>query len=343
MKAAVTRELEVVLTRFEPLNRFNDQVFHNKLVQEYGAAILSLIPKTTGSWFDQYIIPMDATVRKSISDQMSSLSGTMSVEVDGVTVNGSSLLLYTILKGHISLFHSLSDLEDEVHVTEMEIENGVSKIYEIEQEFDEEVTNMAVDNAAVGVMDSVVSKVEKDAPSHSRIIRTGDPSHCVDLLAKDSVTVTCFDDLYKDVQKVDKFLTNDRITGIIEVLKRTNRVGPIPKIAHFADTRFNKLADMFETIQQQQPLLSILEYSDEYAEYYSSQTTKKKEEYDAVLRMINKDFWAKIKIGIQWFKPIKISQKTVSSNSFPLSAYLPLVQALRNAFNLALREADELD
>jgi hypothetical protein len=54
-------------------------------------------------------------------------------------------------------------------------------------------------------------------------------------------------------------------------------------------------------------------------------------------------FWLKIDLGIQWFNPIKRVQEAVSSSSFPLSGYLPLVQALRNAFNVTLQKSKEMD
>ncbi len=136
-QAAIMLQLEVMLQRFEPISRLHDCAVKNSLVQIYGRGILKHIPETIDTIFNfnNYIVAIDLKTRKALMEQIQKTAGTMAMEVDGVTVNKTSLLLYTLSKGDFSVFTDITRLRELVHVRAAEVEDGVQKMDRI-QDFD---------------------------------------------------------------------------------------------------------------------------------------------------------------------------------------------------------------
>ena len=105
------------------------------MVQIYGRGILKHIPETIDTIFNNYIVDIDLKTRKALMEQIQKTAGTMAMEVDGVTVNKTSLLLYTLSKGDFSMFTDITRLRELVHVRAAEVAAGVQKMDRI-QDFD---------------------------------------------------------------------------------------------------------------------------------------------------------------------------------------------------------------
>jgi hypothetical protein len=73
----------------------------------------------------------------------------------------------------------------------------------------------AVDNAAVAVADAVIEKYAEEFPEEPKMLRTRDPGHCIDLVAKDSAKLKCFVVLLSQTKSMIKFLSVDRIAADI--------------------------------------------------------------------------------------------------------------------------------
>jgi len=74
-----------------------------------------------------------------------------------------------------------------------------------------------------------------------------------------------------------------------------------------------------------------------FQDYYNERDSKRQRSLDTALGIVGRDFWMKLEHSAKWFDVIEHATKLVSQNDFPMSAYLPLVQALRNGFNAVLR------
>jgi hypothetical protein len=109
-QAAIMLQLEVMLQRFEPISRLHDCAVKNSLLQIYGRGILKHIPETIDTIFNNYIVDIDLRTRKALMEQIQKTAGAMAMEVDGVTVNKTSLLLYTLSKGDFSVFTDITRL-----------------------------------------------------------------------------------------------------------------------------------------------------------------------------------------------------------------------------------------
>ena len=122
------------------------------------------IPETMDTIFNNYIVGIDLKTRKALMDQIQRTAGTMAMEVDGVTVNKTSLLLYTLSKGDFSVFTDITRLRELIHVRAAEVEDGVQKMEKLVAEYKTPITNLAVDNAATKVMEEVIAEYAKRSP-----------------------------------------------------------------------------------------------------------------------------------------------------------------------------------
>jgi len=213
----------------------------------------------------------------------------------------------------------------------------------IRRQFRCPVTNIAVDNAAKVVMASVCTSYLAARPDEPKILQTRDPAHCIDLLPKDCVKVMNDDSPYgfgqlcKDTQVLLNLLTTDRVAGIIQDGKRTLLLPrDMPKATSYSDTRMNKAATMFKTIQGNKPFFDNARTLPSFMVYYNASTPSRKAVIDNQLELATSLYFERVVIAIKWFKAFEDGYNIVSSNRTPMSAYLPTVQAMRNELNSAL-------
>jgi hypothetical protein len=65
---------------------------------------------------------------------------------------------------------------------------------------------------------------------------TRDPSHCLDLIGKDSTKVACFQKLYSETMDLYDFLTTDRVSGIVDALFDDGRLTRFAKPTKHSET-----------------------------------------------------------------------------------------------------------
>ena len=119
----------------------------------------------------------------------------------------------------------MTKLQDLVHATEAEVDDMIKVMAKTHEEMNELITAVAVDNAAKTVVNQAdCSKYEKTFPEKPVILKICDCVHCLDLLAKDSMKVTCFGSLLADVSLLIKFSCVSTIAGIRSELVRTGRL-----------------------------------------------------------------------------------------------------------------------
>jgi hypothetical protein len=99
-------------------------------------------------------------------------------------------------------------------VTEAEVVDIVETMERVREKYGGSITQGSVDNAATIFMNLAIDKYGVRNPGEPAILTGRDPSHCVDLLAKDSADVKCFKELYEEVKLVMAFLTDGKIKGL---------------------------------------------------------------------------------------------------------------------------------
>jgi hypothetical protein len=148
-------------------------------------------------------------------------AGHISVAFDGVTVLGHSHVLYTVSKGDTSMFVDMTRLGEQAHVTEAEVIDAVIKLQNVREAIGGSICSAAVDNGANTsvAQGGVIEKYAEEYPEEPKMLRTRDPGPCIDLVAKDSAKVECFADLLSATREIVKFLSIDRIGGIVDKLR----------------------------------------------------------------------------------------------------------------------------
>jgi hypothetical protein len=329
----LTAQVEASLARFEPPARICDPFVKNALATSSGSGILAHIPHPN-TVFDRFVPKIDRAVHSHMIETLNRTPGNIGISFDGVTVLGKSHVLYTCSKGEQSMFVHLAQLGSDVHVPLAEIEDAAKQLMKAKKEIGGAICNAAIDNAAIGVADGVIKKYAELFPEEPPILRTRDPAHCIDLVAKDSAEVTCFANLLKVAKSIIKFLNTDRVGGIVAELVKNKRCIPVPHAALLSETRFYGAADMFEGVLKNKPVLDIIQSTEAFENYYSSRTST--QNIDDVLATLIPNLYRQLKVATSWFAVLKNANKMCSSESFPMSAYLPLVQATRNGLTKSL-------
>ena len=240
------------------------------------------------------------------------------------------------LTGELSTFVRISQLRTDVHVVDKEVTDAVDALARVREKIGGSICNAAVDNAASKVATLTVQAYAQKFPEEPPILMTRDPGHCIDLVAKDSAKVSCFSELLTTTKTLIRLLTRDRVRAICEEAMRTDRCVFCPVAVLLADTRFYGAADMFKSVLKNQPILNILADLPQFVEYRNTRKTQEREKLDDTLLTLTPLYYRKLQLATNWFDVLKRGNKMTSSESCPMSAYLPIVQAIRNEVNVVL-------
>jgi hypothetical protein len=83
-------------------------------------------------------------------------------------------------------------------------------------------------------------------------------------------------------------------------------------------------------LRKNRSALGILETLEEYKSYFESRSTAHKREIEQKLQVLSTGFWKMVDFGIDLFDILRTTVMHLSSERMPMSAYLPLVQAMKN-------------
>ena len=93
----------------------------------------------------------------------------------------------------------------------------------------------------------------------------------------------------------------------------------------------------FQFIHYQKPFYeSCISNHRLFQEYYEKRTCRCSTEIDRTPTIITCKLWLKLGLATKSFQQIEHTTKLDSGNAFQMSAYLPVIQALRNSFNKVL-------
>lgn len=123
------QEIEAICARFEPIERLFDHFVVGILVRRWGSVIIKYLP--THATIFQYVERIDRATTRQITEYLQKTHGTCSLAVDGVTINGTSLLLYALSKGDLTLFTKATKLGSLVHVRDAEVSDCIKKLEDI--------------------------------------------------------------------------------------------------------------------------------------------------------------------------------------------------------------------
>jgi hypothetical protein len=243
-----------------------------------------------------------------------------------------------------SLFHYFfSHLGNLIHDTEAEISSSVEIMKKFRQRIGVPVSNAAVDNAARTVANRALAIYHQVFPDDPIPITTRDPAHCLDLLAKDFGKLKSLKPFLDKLNCVVKLLTDAKIVGICEKGEQQNLVSKFYKVVKKSDTRFYAVADEIKSIVRNKKLLTILPTMPEFEKYMRSRDVARRRTIQAALDVMIPTFWRSAEFLEKLFGVLKHAVTMVSSETTPMSAYLPICFAVEAELNAAVAEVGETE
>lgn len=190
------------------------------------------------------------------------------------------------------------------------------------------LASISVDNAAHLVAKEVCRKLRQ----HHIVLPSRDPSHSTDLLSKDLAKTDVVSGVLADAKLVTDFCKTDRIDGIKDEMMADYDVEISTKAVSMSDTRMNLVHDYVEAALKQHDFVLTVQRNAKYQEYYQERTQKKKDELNVMFaRFHGQNMWTKFKMLTSKLCVLFKQVQTVCSRAdFPLTAYVLLVQALKN-------------
>jgi hypothetical protein len=110
--------------RREALDRMIDPFFQAALIKSH-PAIKSHLPLTVQTIYQKYVLRIDKMAREELVEYMKRLPGDINVSFDGVTINRKSKQVYTIARGHMTVFDTFTDLGSDKHNSAAEVADAV--------------------------------------------------------------------------------------------------------------------------------------------------------------------------------------------------------------------------
>ena len=338
-------EMRTILARGEPPSRLLDNHARAALMERH-PDIVPYLPNSVETIYDKYVVKIDMESREELEGFIKKLPGLLNISFDGATVNGKQKvstcinycaqidhdshtvlkILYTLSKGEFSIFLTWTDLGCTKHVTEAEIADALKVCNDAMETYGCAIASVPVDNAASKVAKAVCLKLP------TTVLPSRDPSHSTDLLSKDLATTDVVQAVIEDAKIITKFCKIDRIDSIKQEMMNDGEVEFSTKAVSMSETRMNLVHDYVIGASKQHNFVLLVQRNEKYQEYYQERRTKKKHGLDIMFdRFRNQDMWAKFDMLTSrmtvWFKQV---QKACSRADFPLTAFVLLVQALKN-------------
>ena len=330
----IMKEVEAIVSRGESLSRLQDEYVIAAL-RARCPGIESYLPRDADTTYTNYVTKIDISCSKQLRDHLSRIPGCINVAFDGVTVNGKQKILYTVSKGSTSMFVTWTDLAGDKHVTQKEADDALRVALDIKASLGgAQIASLPVDNAAKLVAGMVANRLDEPA------LVSRDPSHCVDLLSKDASTTKSILAVLEMAKDLINFLKIDRINGIRETAILEGRIGRGPKVQIFSDTRMNGIHDMLRSTAKQKQFVDVIRTERQFQEYYNERTRSKKDKIDTLLRRCSQHFWDRIDFACRFTGPFKRVHKLLSKETYPLSCYVLLVQALKNEIDSVIQSGE---
>jgi hypothetical protein len=323
----IRSHIEMHLCYFDSPCRVYSAPSVHALQTSSGTGVLQYIPSEGQVW--TMVAMIDEDVSSFMLSRLKMEPGNLTIGFDGVTALGKHATLYTFSKGVISLFLTITNLGDEAHDTEAETREALEIIKSLRTQIGVPISNAAVDNAARAVANQMLERYSEAFPDDPPAVMTRDPCHCLDLMCKDFGNFKCFKPFLVSLSIVVKFLCNSQIVGLCEKVIIQNKLPTFTKVVNKSDTRFYGTADEISSILKNRKVLTVLPTCKDWEEHYKSKDAKRRTVLDKTLETITPSFWKSAEFLEKLFAVLKFAVNLCSSESCPMSAYLPICTATK--------------
>ena len=199
------------------------------------------------------------------------------------------------------------------------------------------IASIPTDNAAK----LVAQEVSHSLPG--TVLPSRDPSHSTDLLSKDLANTNVVRNVMEDADLVTDFCKTDRIDSVKQEMMANGEVEFSVKAVTMSKTRMNLIHDFMVGANKQRNFTLLVQRNQKYRAYYQERTKSKREELNLMFeRFHEQSMWEKFEMLTSNLTiHFKAVQNICSRADFPLTAFVLLVQALKNELCRGLN--DEFD
>ena len=165
----------------------------------------------------------------------------------------------------------------------------------------------------------------------------------MDLLNKNLAQSDVAGKLLEDTKAIMEWLGNDRLSSICQEYIEAGLVPGETKyvtIKPTVDTRMNTLDIHWRSVRAQKSVVSILTSLPKYKEFYSSRSAEGKKKQDDMLLRSRFALWPRLDIMTCITGVLSTAQHLSSREDTPLSAWVLIVQATKNALESQLHSDD---
>ena len=244
-----------------------------------------------------------------------------------------SQIVYTLSKSDFSVFLDFTDLGSVKHQTKAEVEDAHNICLAAMETYNAMIASVPVDNAAKCVANELC-KLLGNSVTTSR-----DPDHCLDLCSKDLTKTRVVTSVMHEAKEVRDFVKIDRIDSIrLEYNQLVQAIDSIPTAINMCETRMNLCYDYIVASRNQHDFVKLLWGNSAFQEYFKERDNKVQKTTRGILDRCNDNSrWERMDVLTgSLLLPFKRTHKLCSRADIPLSAYVLLVQALRNEINRGL-------
>lgn len=170
-----------------------------------------------------------------------------------------------------------------------------------------------------------------------------DPSHCMDLLNKNLADSTVARNVLEDSKAVMDWLGNDRLSSICKEYVEAGLVPGATKyvpLKSVVDTRMNTLDMHWRSVLEQKSVVHVLQSLPKYKEFYESRSAEGRKKQDEMFLRTRFALWSRLDIMLCITGVLSRAQNLSSREDTPLSAWVLIVQATKNALDSQLHSDD---
>jgi hypothetical protein len=289
---------------------------------------------------------VDSDVLRAIDSLAVSCPGEVNYSLVGVTAIGSSrILLITKKIGTVHQFVSLLRLGSLAHVSDEEAAACVAIIVADARHANEtgarhrRIASISVDGVATAeAMRQALILADMSKTS----VVSHNPAHSIDLACEDVARCECLGSTIATAREIIRFVNTDRIDGIkkeLVAMKQIPSCGEGGMLLMLSEARAYLTCDVLAAAGKQQPLTaSLAAGNSSYIAYRSELGADERAHLDATLTQCSRIAYDRIDLAAKVFEPFKYAVHVVSSEQLPVSAYFPLIVALRTALSALLRD-----
>ena len=227
-------------------------------------------------------------------------------------------------------------------MTDAEVDAAVKICQEIKAAFGCGISSIPVDNAGSCVAIRTAERLATEGAPEDRDkpIRSRDCAHCMDLLPKNLADTFTMKSVMSEAKEIYNFTSIHRINSIRIEMIEAGTIIERTTVKNVVDTRMNLIEIHLSSARKQSSFLAALPQNEKWVRYYNECNRDTKQKLDQILQNCSHGRWQRMDTAIGLVTIFRTAHLLCSRRDMPLSAYVLMVQAVKNMVHKSLTEED---